>query len=115
MISIVKVVFNFLLIIVLHMISIAAFQDHPCDHPIIILDGLGWQVVVSLLHFMYCGEVVVEEELLPNLLNAATNLNVTGLTHVTSAIISAQVSNPIDIILFLICVDRNVWFYYFIS
>ncbi|XP_064080136.1 protein tramtrack, beta isoform-like isoform X1 [Macrobrachium nipponense] len=65
-------------------------KDHPCDHPIIILDGLGWQVIVSLLHFMYCGEVVVEEELLPSLLSAATNLDVTGLTHVTSAIISAQ-------------------------
>lgn len=67
------------------------FQDHPCDHPIIILDGLGWQQVVALLHFMYCGEVVVEEDHLADLLNAATSLSVTGLSHVTSALISSQV------------------------
>ncbi|ROT72198.1 hypothetical protein C7M84_009441 [Penaeus vannamei] len=65
-------------------------KDHPCDHPIIILDGLGWREVVALLHFMYCGEVVVEEEELPNLLSAASNLSVTGLTHVTMALASTQ-------------------------
>ncbi|KAG7167545.1 protein abrupt-like isoform X2 [Homarus americanus] len=71
-------------------------KDHPCDHPIIILDGLGWREVVALLHFMYCGEVVVEEDQLPNLLNAASNLNVTGLTHVTSALASTQVAGDDD-------------------
>lgn len=68
-------------------------QEHPCDHPIIILDGVGWREVVSLLHFMYCGEVVVEEDHLGNLLNAASNLGVTGLSHVSSAIVSTQVHN----------------------
>ncbi|XP_069172161.1 protein abrupt isoform X2 [Procambarus clarkii] len=71
-------------------------KDHPCDHPIIILDGLGWREVVALLHFMYCGEVVVEEDHLPNLLNAASNLNVTGLTHVTSALASTQIGGEDD-------------------
>ncbi|KAK7068202.1 hypothetical protein SK128_027233 [Halocaridina rubra] len=66
-------------------------KDHPCDHPIIILDDLQWQVIVSILHFMYCGEVIVEEELLPNLLSAADSLDVTGLTYVTAAIVSSQV------------------------
>ncbi|XP_027218740.2 protein abrupt isoform X1 [Penaeus vannamei] len=71
-------------------------KDHPCDHPIIILDGLGWREVVALLHFMYCGEVVVEEEELPNLLSAASNLSVTGLTHVTMALASTQATGEED-------------------
>ncbi|XP_045104700.1 protein abrupt-like isoform X1 [Portunus trituberculatus] len=65
-------------------------KDHPCDHPIIILDGMGWRQVVALLHFMYCGEVVVEEDHLVDLLNAASSLSVTGLSHVTSALVSSQ-------------------------
>ncbi|XP_071528770.1 uncharacterized protein [Panulirus ornatus] len=71
-------------------------KDHPCDHPIIILDGLGWKEVVALLHFMYCGEVVVEEDHLPSLLNAALNLSVTGLAHVTTALASTEASGEDD-------------------
>ncbi|MPC65401.1 hypothetical protein E2C01_059535 [Portunus trituberculatus] len=52
---------------------------------------MGWRQVVALLHFMYCGEVVVEEDHLVDLLNAASSLSVTGLSHVTSALVSSQV------------------------
>ncbi|XP_076054778.1 uncharacterized protein LOC143033341 isoform X2 [Oratosquilla oratoria] len=71
-------------------------KENPCDHPIIILDDIRYPELVSLIHFMYSGEVLVEEERVSHLLRAGTSLQVRGLAEVSAAVTQCRVSQEDD-------------------
>ncbi|SPP76374.1 modifier of mdg4 [Drosophila guanche] len=52
------------------------------NHPVIIIPGASFGAIVSLLTFMYSGEVNVYEEQIPMLLNLAETLGIKGLADV---------------------------------
>lgn len=51
-------------------------------HPVIIIPGASFQAILSLLTFMYSGEVNVYEEQIPILLSLAETLGIKGLADV---------------------------------
>ncbi|KAK2727340.1 hypothetical protein QYM36_007992 [Artemia franciscana] len=59
-------------------------KENPCQHPIIILKDVPIIDLKSLVHFMYHGQVMVEQERIPRLLNTAQVLQVRGLCDVRS-------------------------------
>ncbi|KAL4706574.1 hypothetical protein ACJJTC_015772 [Scirpophaga incertulas] len=59
------------------------FKENPCQHPVIILKDVSADDIVSLLSYMYQGEVFIEESKLPSFLHTAALLQVKGLTGVT--------------------------------
>lgn len=56
------------------------FQVNPCKHPIVILKDVSYQELVSILQFMYKGEVNVRQEELSDFLKTAETLQIKGLT-----------------------------------
>ncbi|XP_046404934.1 uncharacterized protein LOC124170271 isoform X2 [Ischnura elegans] len=61
------------------------FKSVPyCQHPVVFLEGIEPSHLLSLLAFMYCGEVGVGRGQLPSLLSAAHALQVRGLTEMGS-------------------------------
>ncbi|XP_046736409.1 broad-complex core protein isoforms 1/2/3/4/5-like isoform X2 [Diprion similis] len=58
-------------------------KSTPCQHPVIMLAGIGADDLESLLEFVYRGEISVEPSQLPSLLQAAHCLNIHGLTPPT--------------------------------
>jgi len=60
------------------------------NHPVIIIPGASFGAIVSLLTFMYSGEVNVYEEQIPMLLNLAETLGIKGLADVQNNNVSAQ-------------------------
>lgn len=56
------------------------FKQNPCKHPIVILQDVPYTALGGLLQFMYCGEVSVCQEELPEFLKTAEMLQVKGLT-----------------------------------
>ncbi|KPI97884.1 Broad-complex core protein isoform 6 [Papilio xuthus] len=59
------------------------FKENPCQHPVIILKDVSADDIVSLLSYMYQGEVFIEESKLSSFLHTAAMLQVKGLTGVT--------------------------------
>ncbi|XP_068630294.1 protein abrupt-like [Battus philenor] len=59
------------------------FKENPCQHPVIILKDVSSDDIVSLLSYMYQGEVFIEESKLSSFLHTAALLQVKGLTGVT--------------------------------
>ncbi|XP_032511313.2 broad-complex core protein isoforms 1/2/3/4/5-like [Danaus plexippus] len=59
------------------------FKENPCQHPVIILKDVSADDIVSLLSYMYQGEVFIEESKLTSFLHTAALLQVKGLTGVT--------------------------------
>ncbi|CAH0699962.1 unnamed protein product [Spodoptera exigua] len=59
------------------------FKENPCQHPVIILKDVSADDIVSLLSYMYQGEVFIEESKLSSFLHTAALLQVKGLTGVT--------------------------------
>ncbi|KAG6451880.1 protein abrupt [Manduca sexta] len=59
------------------------FKENPCQHPVIILKDVLADDIVSLLSYMYQGEVFIEESKLSSFLHTAALLQVKGLTGVT--------------------------------
>ncbi|KAL6256108.1 hypothetical protein P5V15_012232 [Pogonomyrmex californicus] len=55
------------------------FKENPCQHPVIILKDIKHAEIVSLLKFMYQGEVNVKQEDLPTFLKVAQMLQIKGL------------------------------------
>lgn len=64
-------------------------QENPCRHPVIILKDVLADDIVSLLSYMYQGEVFIEESKLSSFLHTAALLQVKGLTGVTQQVISS--------------------------
>ncbi|XP_071566355.1 uncharacterized protein [Temnothorax nylanderi] len=58
-------------------------KSTPCQHPVVMLAGIGADDLESLLEFVYRGEVSVEPAQLPSLLQAAHCLCIHGLTKPT--------------------------------
>ncbi|RLU21872.1 hypothetical protein DMN91_006249 [Ooceraea biroi] len=58
-------------------------KNTPCQHPVVLLAGIGADDLESLLEFVYRGEVSVEPSQLPSLLQAAHCLCIHGLTPPT--------------------------------
>ncbi|XP_059059008.1 protein abrupt-like isoform X2 [Achroia grisella] len=59
------------------------FKENPCQHPVIILKDVSADDIVSLLSYMYQGQVFIEESKLSSFLHTAALLQVKGLTGVT--------------------------------
>lgn len=55
----------------------------PCQHPVILLAGIGATDLESVLEFVYRGEVSVEPSQLPSFLQAANCLSIHGLAPPT--------------------------------
>lgn len=60
----------------------ALFVNHEEKHPIVILNGVPYADMKSLLDFMYRGEVSVDQERLTAFLRVAESLRIKGLTEV---------------------------------
>ncbi|GLV37878.1 broad [Carabus blaptoides fortunei] len=56
------------------------FAVNPCQHPVIILQDVRFRELVSIITFIYKGEVNIFEESLPALLQAAKTLQIRGLS-----------------------------------
>ncbi|XP_063372911.1 protein bric-a-brac 1-like [Cydia amplana] len=59
----------------------ALFVDNPSQHPIVILKDVSFADLRTMVDFMYCGEVNVTEEQLPQVLDTAKHLKIKGLTE----------------------------------
>lgn len=55
------------------------FKENPCQHPVIILKDVKPEEIMSLLNFMYQGEVNVKQEDLSTFLKVAKMLQIKGL------------------------------------
>ncbi|EGK97318.1 AGAP001073-PB [Anopheles gambiae str. PEST] len=60
------------------------FKENPCQHPVIIFKNVRYTDLMSLVEFMYQGEVSVPQEQLPSFLHTAEILAIRGLTDNTS-------------------------------
>lgn len=56
------------------------FKENPHPHPVIIFKNVKHNDLVSIIQFMYNGEVSVMQEMLPTFLQTAELLQVNGLT-----------------------------------
>ncbi|XP_013189508.2 protein abrupt [Amyelois transitella] len=70
------------------------FKENPCQHPVIILKDVSADDIVSLLSYMYQGEVFIEESKLSSFLHTAALLQVKGLTGVTQQKENFMSPNP---------------------
>ncbi|XP_028174866.1 longitudinals lacking protein, isoforms H/M/V-like [Ostrinia furnacalis] len=70
------------------------FKENPCQHPVIILKDVSADDIVSLLSYMYQGEVFIEESKLSSFLHTAALLQVKGLTGVTQQKENFTCPNP---------------------
>lgn len=68
-------------------------QDNPCQHPIIILRDVAYTELSAILYFMYHGQVMVDQDRIPQLLQTAQLLEVRGLSEIKE---SESVSNKED-------------------
>ncbi|XP_052900366.1 modifier of mdg4-like [Anopheles moucheti] len=60
------------------------FKENPCQHPVIIFKNVRYTDLMSLIEFMYNGEVNVLQEQLPSFLHTAEVLAIRGLTDSTA-------------------------------
>uniref|UniRef100_A0A182K8A6 BTB domain-containing protein n=1 Tax=Anopheles christyi TaxID=43041 RepID=A0A182K8A6_9DIPT len=60
------------------------FKENPCQHPVIIFKNVRYTDLMSLVEFMYQGEVSVPQEQLPSFLHTAEVLAIRGLTDNTN-------------------------------
>ncbi|KFB35984.1 AGAP001073-PA-like protein [Anopheles sinensis] len=60
------------------------FKENPCQHPVIIFKNVRYMDLMSLVEFMYQGEVSVAQEQLPSFLHTAELLSIRGLTDSAS-------------------------------
>ncbi|EEB10627.1 broad-complex core-protein, putative [Pediculus humanus corporis] len=61
------------------------FKEHPCKHPVIILDNLSYKNLEAVIQFVYTGQVYVEQTDLPSFLKAAEALQIRGLSNLTNS------------------------------
>lgn len=57
------------------------FREVPQQHPIIVLNGVKFNVLTDLLKFIYCGEVSVNCDVINSFLQTAQLLQISGLTE----------------------------------
>ncbi|XP_052863759.1 longitudinals lacking protein, isoforms H/M/V-like isoform X2 [Anopheles cruzii] len=56
------------------------FKENPCQHPVIIFKNVRHSDLMSIVEFMYQGEVSVAQDQLPSFLHTAELLSIRGLT-----------------------------------
>lgn len=57
------------------------FKDNPCQHPVIIFKNVKYDDLLSIVVYMYQGEVNIEQESLSTFLHTAEMLSIQGLTE----------------------------------
>lgn len=57
------------------------FKENPCQHPVIIFKNVKYDDLLSIVVYMYQGEVNIEQEALPSFLHTAEMLAIQGLTE----------------------------------
>lgn len=57
------------------------FKENPCQHPVIIFKNVKYDDLLSIVVYMYQGEVNIEQDALPTFLCTAEMLSVQGLTE----------------------------------
>lgn len=57
------------------------FKENPCQHPVIIFKNVKYDDLLSIVVYMYQGEVNIEQEALPTFLHTAEMLSIQGLTE----------------------------------
>ncbi|XP_071455649.1 transcription activator GAGA-like [Hetaerina americana] len=60
----------------------AVFKENPCAHPVVILKGVTFIDITSVISFMYQGEVHIAQDKLESFLRTAELLEVRGLADV---------------------------------
>ncbi|XP_071529877.1 uncharacterized protein ab isoform X2 [Panulirus ornatus] len=60
-------------------------KNNPCDHPIIILNEVGYSELVTLLQYMYHGEVQIVHDQITDFLRTAKLLQIRGLAEAAKA------------------------------
>lgn len=68
-------------------------NDHP--HPMIILHDIEADDLKTLVNFMYCGEIQVVQSEVKRLLKLAEILEVTGLRHIPTNVVSNEAFNDV--------------------
>lgn len=66
-------------------------EQNPCKHPIIILHDYSSWVIEMILGFVYCGEIYIPHEAIFAFVEAAKDLEITGLEFINE-ITSPQIS-----------------------
>ena len=61
------------------------FLAHPCSQPLLILEGVSFKDMSTLVDFMYTGEVNLSETEIDSFLEVAGDLQVKGLTRTPTA------------------------------
>uniref|UniRef100_A0A2M3Z4F2 Uncharacterized protein n=1 Tax=Anopheles braziliensis TaxID=58242 RepID=A0A2M3Z4F2_9DIPT len=56
------------------------FKENPCQHPVIIFKNVRYTDLMSIVEFMYQGEVSIGQDQLPSFLHTAEMLTIRGLT-----------------------------------
>jgi hypothetical protein len=62
------------------------FEENPCQHPTIVLKDVSYSHLVALLHFIYRGEVEVDQVDLPHVIMIAASLRIRELAEIGSHI-----------------------------
>lgn len=57
------------------------FKENPCQHPVIIFRNVKYDDLLSIVVYMYQGEVNIEQDALPTFLHTAEMLSIQGLTE----------------------------------
>lgn len=57
------------------------FKENPCQHPVIIFKNVKYDDLLSIVVYMYQGEVNIEQDALPTFLHTAEMLSIQGLTE----------------------------------
>ncbi|UYV60569.1 hypothetical protein LAZ67_1001555 [Cordylochernes scorpioides] len=70
------------------------FLENVCKHPIVILNGIKYVDLKSIIDFMYMGEINVAQEQMSSLLKAAETLKVIGLAEITNEAPATSKNNP---------------------
>uniref|UniRef100_A0A2M4BI52 Uncharacterized protein n=1 Tax=Anopheles marajoara TaxID=58244 RepID=A0A2M4BI52_9DIPT len=66
------------------------FKENPCQHPVIIFKNVRYTDLMSIVEFMYKGEVSIGQDQLPSFLHTAEMLTIRGLTDNSSDTRQAQ-------------------------
>ncbi|CAG0912937.1 unnamed protein product [Notodromas monacha] len=62
------------------------FEENPCQHPTVVLKDVSYPHLVALLHFIYRGEVEVDQADLPHVIMVAASLRIRELAEIASHI-----------------------------
>uniref|UniRef100_A0A2M4BHZ0 Uncharacterized protein n=1 Tax=Anopheles marajoara TaxID=58244 RepID=A0A2M4BHZ0_9DIPT len=66
------------------------FKENPCQHPVIIFKNVRYTDLMSVVEFMYKGEVSIGQDQLPSFLHTAEMLSIHGLSDNSSDTRQAQ-------------------------